>query len=401
MTQFDFDSPIERRGTSSIKWSLGERDGSWLEYPTVASAPDEAALLPMWLADMDFATAPAIVDALAARVRHGVYGYTHYNRAFGEAIADWSSRRHGWAPQPAWIHTNTGVMPAINLLIQTFTKPGDQVIVQPPVFHPIPEAAEFNGRLAARNPLRLVGGRYEMDMDGLESLASDPRTRMMLLCSPQNPVGRVWIPAELAAVAEICARHNVLLVSDEIHGDLTLPAGEFVSAGALREHHDRIIVCTGPSKAFNLPALKLSLTIIPDPELRAAYETTLRNQNELWAANLFGATALQAAYTEGGPWLEALLDYLRGNFGYVADFLSERLPQLSLIQPDALYLAWIDCRALGLSGSELGSKLRTAGLWVEQGATYGKEGEGFIRMTIACPRKTLVEAMRRLERALG
>jgi cystathionine beta-lyase len=401
MDPFDFDSPIERRGTSSIKWSRGERDGAWLEYPTDGRSPSEAEMLPMWLADMDFATAPAIVGALRDRVEHGVYGYTHCGAGFYSAVAGWSRRRHGWEPQPEWVFTNTGVMPAINLLIQTFTAPGDQVIVQPPVFHPIPEAAEINGRVPAPNPLRLVDGRYEMDLDGLSALAADSRTRMMILCSPHNPVGRVWTSEELAAVAEICSRHDVVLVSDEIHGDLTLRPGGFVSAGSLANHHDRIVVCAGPSKAFNLPALKLSLTIIPDPALRAAYETTLRNQNELWAANLFGTTALQAAYSEGETWLDALLVYLRGNFAHVAGFLEQRLPQLSLVEPDALYLAWIDCRPLGLDGAELDRRLRAAGLWVEQGATYGTEGEGFIRVTVACPRRTLEEAMRRLQRALG
>lgn len=401
MGHFEFDSPIERRGTSSIKWSRGQEAGTWLDYPADDRKPHEVDLLPMWLADMDFAAAPAIVDALRERVEHGVYGYTHHADGFYGAIADWSRRRHGWEPRREWVLTNTGVMPAVNLLIQTFTSPGDRVIVQPPVFHPIPEAAECNGRVAARSPLRLEDGRYEMDMEGLEELAADARTRMMILCSPHNPVGRVWTLDELATVAGICARYDVLLVSDEIHGDLTLPAADFVSAGALTKHHDRIVVCTGPSKAFNLPALKLSLTIIPDAELRAAYETTLRNQNEMWAVNLFGATALEAAYTEGEPWLEALLAYLGGNFEFVTEFLADRLPELSLVRPNALYLAWIDCRALGLAGTELDSRLREAGLWVEQGATYGVEGEGFIRMTLACPRRTLEEAMHRLERALG
>jgi cystathionine beta-lyase len=224
---------------------------------------------------------------------------------------------------------------------------------------------------------------------------------MMILCSPHNPVGRVWTSSELAAVVGICAANDVILVSDEIHGDLTYPWAGFVSAGSLTEHHDRIIVCTGPSKAFNLPGLRMSLTILPDPQLRAAYLETLRNQNELWGANVLGAVALEAAYREGEPWLAEIVEYLAGNLEYVANFLRDRLPELSLVRPDALYLPWIDCRRLGLTGRELDGRLQAAGLRVENGATYGIQGEGLIRMTIATPRVVVTEAMERLERAVA
>lgn len=353
-------------------------------------------MLPMWLADMDFATAPPIIDALRERVDHGVYGYTTYTDEFFDAIAIWAEARHGWRPFRDWIVPSSGVMPSISVLIQTLTDVGDGVIVQPPVFHPIPEAAELNSRRVLRNPLRMESGRYEMDLADLESKATN--ARMMVLCHPHNPVGRVWSPAELRAVAEICSKHEVILVSDEIHGDLTYPWAEFVSAGSIGdEFHEGLVVCTGPSKAFNLPGLKLSLTIIPDEELRSAYLTTLNSQNELWGANLFGAVALEAAYTTGAPWLAQLMEVLAANAAHVAEFLDSRLPELELIRPDALYLLWIDCRRTGLTSAQLDAAMRAAGLWVEQGATYGDEGNGFIRMTIACSRSVLDAGLRRLE----
>ncbi len=403
MTQgYNFDEPTERRGTRSIKWSLGEEYGAWVDYPRPAGqAPHEADVLPMWLADMDFPTAPPVRAALQALVDHGVFGYTGLDGEFFDAITEWAQRRHGWAMERDWVVTNTGVMPAINLLIQTFTSPGDGVIVQSPVFHPISHAVEFNDRELLSNALVFDGTRYNMDMADLAAKAAAPGTKMMILCSPHNPVGRVWDSGELGAVADICAANDVLLVSDEIHGDLTYDWSNFVSAGSLAEHHDRLVVCTGPSKAFNLPGLKMSLTIIPDAELRDAYGLTLRNQNEIFGANLFATTALVAAYRHSEPWLEAVVDYLAANLEYVQDFLQERLPMIRLVRPDALYLLWIDCRALGLTSAELDERLRAAGVRVEQGATYGREGEGFIRVTIACSRQLLNAAMERIERALG
>lgn len=359
-------------------------------------------MLPMWLADMDFPTAPPIIAALSKRVAHGIFGYATYGDDFYEAIATWSRQRHGWEPKREWIVAGSGVMPAINLLIQTLTARGDGVIVQPPVFHPITEAVVFNDRQVRNNPLLLAGGRYEVDLERLESLAADPTTKMMILCSPHNPVGRVWTIEELRAVVGVCATHDVVVVSDEIHGDLTHPPASFVSAGALgEEYHGGLVVCTGPSKAFNLPGLKMALTILPNEAQRKAYLTTLRNQNELWGANPLGAVALEAAYRDGGPWLDALMDYLAGNIAYVESFIATRLPQLGVVKADALYLMWIDCRQLDRDSTELDALLRDAGLWVEQGATYGEEGEGFIRMTVACTRAVLEEAMERLARAVA
>ena len=402
MNAFDFDAPHERRGTRSIKWSLDGEGGPRVDHtPAAGRPPQEVDLLPLWLADMDFPTAPAVIDALRTRVEHGIFGYTTFDDAFYDAIVGWTQRRHGWTIDRDWVVTNSGVMPAINLLIQTFTAPGDGIIVQPPVFHPISHAVEYNGRRLLNNPLRHDGGRYVMDFTELEALAAEPGTRALILCSPHNPVGRVWTTDELHLVADICTNGDVLLISDEIHGDLTYDWASFASAGSLGpQYHGRLAVCTGASKAFNLPGLKTALTIIPDEGRREDFQTTLRNQNELFGANLFGTTALTAAYTAGEEWLESLIDYLAGNVEYVTSFLAARLPHVKLVRPEALYLLWIDCRALGLTGPELDDRLRGAGVWVERGATYGAEGEGFIRMTIACPRAVVETAMDRIERAL-
>jgi len=401
MTQYDFDAPVERRSTNSIKWSAGEVDGKWVTMPAAPGPAHESALLPMWLADMDFTAAPEILAALQARVDHGVFGYTYYDESFYAAIEDWMATRRGWRPQREWILTNSGVMPAINLLIQTFTEPGDGVIVQPPVFRPISDAPEANGRLPVVNPLTEVDGRYRIDFAALESQAADPGTTMMILCSPHNPVGRVWTSREVKSVAEICAGNDVVLVSDEIHADLTYSWAAFTSVGSLySEVYDRFIVCGGPSKAFNLPGLKLSLTFVPNPKLREAYRETLHRQNELWAANTLGATALTAAYESGGPWLDAVLEYLEANVALAERFLAARVPGVTLARPDALYLLWLDCRRLRISPEELNRRLRAAGLWLESGESYGDQGSGFVRMTAACPRGTLQEGLRRLEAAV-
>jgi cystathionine beta-lyase len=399
----DFDKPRERRATRSIKWSLGESDGTLVDYPPAgAQPPQQADLLPMWLADMDFPTAPAVIAALHERVEHGIFGYTGLDDAFYDAIVGWTQRRQGWTIDRDWVVTTSGVMPAINLLIQTFTAPGDAIIVQPPVFHPISQAVEYNGRHLLNNPLHYSAGHYAMNFAELEVLAAQPGTRAMILCSPHNPVGRVWTAAELQTVADICTNNDLLLISDEIHADLTYSWSRFVSAASLGpQYHGRLVVCSGASKAFNLPGLKTALTIIPDPGRREDFHMTLRNQNELFGANLLGTTALTAAYSAGEEWLDGLLDYLAANVELVTTFLATRLPQLSVVRPEALYLLWIDCRDMGLGGSELDRRLRGAGVWVEQGATYGAEGDGFIRMTIACPRVVLEEALERLERALG
>ena len=298
--------------------------------------------------------------------------------------------------------TNHGVMPAMNMAIQTFTEPGDQVIVQTPVFHPFTQSIINNGRVVIHNPLSYTAGRYGMDFDDLALKLADPKTKMVLLCSPHNPVGRVWSYEELYRLGQLCQVHDVLIVCDEIHGDLTYSWATFTTFGMVDEaFNGRLILCTGPSKAFNMPGLKTSLTIISNPTLRQSFLMTMRNLNELFSMNIFGTLALQTAYEQGEVWLEQLMVYLEANLQYMQDFVGQYCPQLRVVWPEALYLIWLDCHALGLDPAALQQLFyEGAGVYLEQGITYGQEGTGFVRINIACPRATLEMALNRIYHAL-
>ena len=398
----DFDQLHDRRGTRALKWHVPGNDGVWRELGPPSKPLLEVTPIPMWLADMEFPAPQSVIDALLRRVEHGIFGYTTVDDTYFDTIINWMARRHGWQIHPDWILTTSGVMPTINLLIQTFSQPGDGVVVQTPVFHPISEAVENNERVPLRNSLRYTDGQYAMDFEDLARKASDPCARMLVLCSPHNPVGRVWRHEELRNLAEICEENHLLLISDEIHGDLTYNWADFQSVGAVDERFlERLVICTSPSKAFNLPGLKTSLTIIPNTSVREKFQITLRNQNALFGVNTLGTTAIQAAYEHGEVWLEQLIDYLAGNLQYVERFIDEHVPALRLVRPEALYLVWIDCRGLDLDMAVLPRVLKDeAGVWVEPGATYGMEGEGFIRMNIACPRVMLTEALNRIRGAI-
>jgi cystathionine beta-lyase len=342
------------------------------------------------------------MEALAARVNHGIIGYTQPTDAYYQAITGWFERRHGWQVERDWILTTPGVMQSINLLVQTFTRPGDGVIVQPPLFRPLYNAVTNNERLLISNPLRYQDGRYAMDLEGLSARAADPRVEMMLLCNPHNPVGRAWTRDELREVGEICRHNDVLLVCDEVHGDLTYPWGKFTSFGSVdAQVLGKFIVCNGPSKAFNLPGLRTSLTFIPDQSLRERFLITLRNQNELFGVNTLGTLALQTAYAKGEEWLEQLLAYLEANYRYLREQVSKHLPQLRLVNPEALYLIWIDCRALGLRQKRLEALFfEEAKVYLESGTAFGEEGAGFMRMNIACPRLVVETALQRIRRSI-
>ncbi len=396
--QYDFDTVYDRRHSNSIKWDFVGENSSLRPRDLKA----ESEILPMWLSDMDFALPPPIIDALVSRAQHGIFGYTLPTEAYYEVIINWVRRRTGWLVQRDWIITNHGVMPAMNMAIQTFTKPDDKVIVQTPVFHPFAQSIINNGRVAVRNPLSYTKGRYEMDFDDLVSKLADPKTKMILLCSPHNPVGRVWNRDELYRLGQLCQMHDVLIVCDEIHSDLTYSWVRFTTFGMVDEtFNGRLILCTGPSKAFNMPGLKTSLTIIPNPALRESFLMTMRNLNELFSMNIFGTLALQTAYEKGEAWLEQLMAYLEANLQYLQDFLGQYCPQLRVVQPEALYLIWLDCRTLGLDPTALQQLFYDrAGVYLEQGITYGQEGAGYMRINIACPRTTLEMALNRIRRAL-
>ncbi len=384
---YDFDRVIERRGTSSLKWDFGER------------LVGMSGLIPLWVADMDFAAPPEIVQALHARVEHGLFGYTLEPDSWFDAAAGWLQRRHGWEVRREWMLPSPAVIPALVCAILGLTEPGDGVVIQPPVYYPFPLRVIANGRRVVENRLKLSGARWEMDLEGLEKVVDD-RTRMLILCSPHNPAGRVWERATLQALADICIRKGIIVVSDEIHSDLVMPGFHHVPFASLSdEAAAHSVTLLSATKSFNLAGLGGSLTIIPDAGTRARFEAA---QHAIAAgpANIFAAAAAEAAWRYGEPWLEELLVYVQANFRFLAGFLSENLPQLTMTPPEGTYLAWLDMRALMLSDDQISEKLqRDAGLWLDEGRKFGRGGNGFQRLNVACPRAILADAAGRLVRA--
>jgi cystathionine beta-lyase len=400
--KYDFDQIHHRARTDSIKWDHMYVDGQLQRRLAGEDPLAKDELLPMWLADMDFPTAEPVIEALIRRVRHGIFGYTLTGESFHRSIVNWVSRRHGWQVESKWIVTAPGVMQSINLIIQTFTNLGDQIIVQSPFFRPIADSVQNNGRILSINPLKYEDGRYAMDFDDLALKAAGGRTRMIILCNPHNPVGRAWSLEELSELGRLCQRHNLLIVSDEIHGDLTYSWAGFTSVGALGEaFHDRLLICCGASKAFNLPGLRSSLVLIPNDGLRQRFSTTLRNLNETFGVNALGTLATQAAYESGEEWLDQLMAYVEANLLHLVSYVDEHLPQLQLVRPDALYLVWIDCRGLGLDRVVLRQFfVNCAKVLPEWGDGFGAEGAGFVRLNIACPRIVLRAALERIRSAV-
>ncbi|NOX30333.1 MAG: pyridoxal phosphate-dependent aminotransferase [Actinobacteria bacterium] len=387
-----FDNMVSRSETDSIKWEVGDQDRDVSGREIIA----------MGLADMEFRAPQSVLEALMVRVEHGIFGYTGVSDEFKLSVVDWMARRKGWRVESEWLVVSSGAMPAINLLIQQLTSRGDGIIIQPPVFGPIPESVVNNGRTVMNSPLRLSAGRYEMDFDDLEDKASDPRSKMFLLCSPHNPVGRVWSRSELNRVADICVNHDLVLVSDEIHGDLVHPDHVFTSMGVVDRPPSKLVVCISASKTFNLPGLKTSITIVPDEDLRESLWLGMRNLNDTFSVNALGILATQTAFDQGEPWLAELLDYLAANLALVSSVFEVRLPQIRVIRPEATFLVWLDCRELGLDSSALAELIRReAGVVVEPGSIYGPEGEGFVRINIGCPRSVLEDALERMRAVLA
>ncbi|MCP5279221.1 MAG: putative C-S lyase [Thiobacillus sp.] len=387
-SSFDFDTPISRLDSHSVKYGLrrvkfGRKD-----------------VMPLWVADMDFAAPPCVQQALAERVAHPIYGYTLADAAVFEAIMDWQWRRHGWRVEKEWITLLPGVVPSLDLCVQALTLPGASVVVQPPVYNPIFESAERNDRQVIRNPLRWLDGRHEMDFEQLEA-AITPDTRLLQLCSPHNPGGRVWRREELERLGAICAHHDLTLISDEIHADLVFPGSKHLPIASLNpDLAARTITLNSPGKTFNIAGLNTSYAITPDPGLRARLHDAVHRLH-LEGPNLFGLTALKAAYREGEPWLAALLDYLKGNVGLTCAYIAEQLPRVKCTGPEATFLLWLDCRELGLDDAALRQRLVDSGLGLSPGTQFGPEGSGFMRMNVALPRSELGMALDRLGQALG
>jgi cystathionine beta-lyase len=399
--KYDFDREISRQGTQATKWALLQRGRDRSQWEHTDRFFGEERILPMWVADMDFASPQPVMDALVARAAHGIYGYTTTTETYYAAVVSWMDRRQGWQVEPEWICTTPGVVPALNMLVRTFVSPGDKVLVQRPVYYPFFGAIRNNGAQLVSNSLVYENGRYRMDFADLEEKTRDPQLKMIILCSPHNPVGRVWAPDELLRLGEICIKNQVLIVSDEIHGDLILKGHVFTPfAGLGQDFAQHSIVCTAPSKTFNLAGLHTSNIIIPNPQLRARYKKTLES-NGLMGVGPFGVVALEAAYNHGEEWFDQLLEYIQGNLDYMEAYVSRHLPQIRLVRPEGTYLVWLDCRDLGLDKWELKElMLEKAGVFLDEGFIFGPEGEGFERVNIACPRTILAEALERIRNAI-
>ena len=377
--KYDFDKTIDRRATNSYKWD---------------SAPE--GVLPMWVADMDFRTAPAIIDALQKRVAHGIFGYTRVPAAYYDAVTSWFSRRHGWDIDREWIIYTSGVVPAVSAVIKALTVPGDKVIVQTPVYNCFFSSIRNNGCEIVSNPLRRTADTYEMDFDALERCAADPRAKVMLLCNPHNPAGRVWTPDELTRLGNICLRNGVTVVADEIHCELVYQGFKYTPFASLSDAFlHRSVTCVSPSKAFNIAGLQIANIVAFDNDLRSRIDKAI-NINEVCDVNPFGVAATIAAYNEGEEWLNQLVDYLHGNYEAMAEFCRRELPEFPITRLEGTYLVWMDCSSLGMPSDALEhALLDDARLWLNAGTMYGAEGEGYMRWNIACPRSVMLDGLNR------
>lgn len=377
--KYDFDKTTDRRATNSYKWD---------------SAPE--GVLPMWVADMDFRTAPAVIDALQKRVAHGIFGYTRVPDAYYDAVTAWFSRRHGWDIDREWIIYTSGVVPAVSAVIKALTVPGDKVIVQTPVYNCFFSSIRNNGCEIVSNPLRRTADTYEMDFDALERCVADPRAKVMLLCNPHNPAGRVWTPDELTRLGNICLRNGVTVVADEIHCELVYQGFKYTPFASLSDAFlHRSVTCVSPSKAFNIAGLQIANIVTFDPDLRRRIDKAI-NINEVCDVNPFGVAATIAAYNEGEEWLCQLLDYLHGNYEAMAEFCRRELPEFPIARLEGTYLVWMDCSTLGMSSDALEhALLDDARLWLNAGTMYGAEGEGYMRWNIACPRSVMLDGLSR------
>jgi cystathionine beta-lyase len=383
---FDFDREINREGTHSVKY-----DGRQAMF-------GKADVIPAWVADMDFAAPPAVSRALAERVQHPIYGYTVFPDSLYDALIDWLQRRHGWVVQRDWIVMCPGVVPSINAAVMAFTQPGEAVIVQPPVYFPFFSAVTQTGRKLIQNPLRIEKGRYTIDFDHLEQCAKE--AKLLLLCSPHNPVGRVWSPEELQQVQQIATRHNLIVFSDEIHHDLIYPGHRHHVLAAITSDNSNLITAVAPSKTFNVPGLNLSALIIPDKTVRNAV-TQVFNQFHVSASNPFSVAAFEAAYRGGEAWLTALLNYLQDTRTSVENFVSEHLPGMHVIPAEGTYLLWLDCREWHMTDAQLKHFfIHEAGVGLNPGVQFGQEGSGFMRLNIGAPRQTVLGVLERIKRAM-
>lgn len=386
--QNNFDEKIVRRGSNSYKWDSDKSD----------------EIIPLWVADMDFKTAQPIIDALAKRVQHGIFGYTKVPDAYYDAVISWFGRRYNFKPEKEWMIYTIGVVPAISATILALTEPGDKVIVQEPVYNCFFSSIRNNKCESFSNDLKYEDGKYTIDFDDLEKKTADPKAKLMLLCNPHNPAGRVWTKQELEKVGEICFRNNVIVVSDEIHCDLVHPGHTHTPFALLGKHFlENSVTCTAPSKTFNLAGLQIANIFAYDPEIRKKIDKAI-NINEVCDVSPFAVEGLIAAYSnkDSEKWLENLKNYIWENYLYLKEFFKTNLPQFPILPLEATYLVWVDCSVLDMKSEEIEKLLlEKENVRISAGTIYGEAGEGFIRINIACPRQTLVEGLSKIKEALG
>lgn len=382
MSTFDFDTVINRRGTNSYKWDIVK----------------EEDVIPLWVADMDFKAAPAILEALKKRVEHGVFGYTLVPDSYYEAIINWFARRHNWQIDRSWIIYTTGVVPAVSCAIKALALPGEKVLIQTPDYNCFFSSIKNNGCEVAENELMRCGDSYEVDFEDFERQCADEKTTVFLLCNPHNPAGRVWTKEELERMNDICLAHGVRVISDEIHCELVMPGHRFTPFAAISDAcRDNSVVLNSPTKAFNIAGLQIANIICADPAMRRRIDRAV-NINEVCDVNPFGVAALQAAYNESEEWLDSLNHYIWGNYLALKEFIAKELPRLEVTRLEGTYLAWVDIKATGLTSDEAYGKLMKEGrVYVNSGTMYGRRaGEGYLRINLACPRATLLEGLKRM-----
>lgn len=386
--KYNFDEVVDRMGTNSIKWDGMDR---------VYSRDD---ILPLWVADMDFKAPKPVIDALIDRARHGIYGYSFRPDSYYEAIVDWIHKRHGWKIEKDWIEFSPGIVPAINIAVMTYTEPGDKIIVQNPVYYPFFSAVENNNRELLYNQLKLKDGKYFMDFDDLEKKIKSG-AKMLILCSPSNPTGRVWTKDELERLGKLCTDNNVLIVSDEIHSDIVYKEHKHIPIASIsRELLNNTITCMAPSKTFNIAGLSTSEIIIPNKKLRKKFNKKIERIH-VGMTNVFGIEALEAAYREGEEWLDQLLIYLQENVDFIKEYIANNIPKIKVVEPEGTYLVWLDCRGLGMNNRQLKRfMIEEAKVGLNDGPVFREGGEGFQRINIGCPRSILKEGLERIEKAV-
>ena len=386
---YDFDTKIDRTSRNSAKWTLMKQ---------ITGMED---LIPLWVADMDFAVVPEVVEALKERASHPIFGYTAFTEGYYTGLINWMDKRHGWkGVEKDWILWSPGVVAGFSIAIQAYSQPGDKILIQPPVYYPFMNQIRGTGRQIVENPLIDKGGHYEMDFEDLEKKIDD-RTKMIILCSPHNPIGRVWKKEELKKLAKICEEKDILIISDEIHNDLILGDIPHTCTATVSEDAiQRTVTLVAPSKTFNLAGLTNADAIIPNPKLRAGFAAQVSKGSG--HSNIFGSLAQDVAYNHGEPWLEECLAYLRGNLKFFNEFFAEKLPQFKVYPLEGTYLTWVEFSALGMNDEELMDfMLKKAKLWLDEGTLFGRGGSMFMRFNLACPRALLKQALENLEKAVN